>query len=602
MKRVFGLILIIPLLLGACSQDGGPTALPTDEGVVNPSVTTEARPTITVDEPQESPPGLTQESQPDLITKSKTLQLSDLTPLDYQAPQLPTERNEYFSASGGCTLCHTDMVDEAGNNVSTDEFWRSAIMANAARDPYWQASVKSQLINTPDLSDFIEDKCATCHMPMGRFSVAQEDRPGLIFEDGFLNPDNNLHTIAMEGVSCTLCHQVEARNFGEESSFSGHFLINTERPYGLRWVFGPFSVTERLAAIMQGPSGFIPKHSEHVDQSELCATCHTLYTPFVNNDGEVEGDFPEQVPYLEWYHSEFRESQSCQDCHMPLASGGVVLSITGGEPRSPFFRHLFVGGNTYMLRILRSFGENIGVTASSGQFEHKIRDTLNQLENRTAKLTIEDASISGDDLTVSVMAESQTGHKFPTAFPSRRAWLHFTVEDAQGTIIFESGGYNPDGSIIGNDNDLDAGAYESHYEMIHSPDQVQIYEAILQDTNDEVTTALLRAMGYLKDNRILPGGFDKATAGGDIAVKGAAFEDDNFVAGGDRIRYVIDLGEASGPYKVTIELLYQSIGYRWAIKLDQDNAPETQQFLKYYEATPNWPVRIAIDSIDVNGE
>ncbi|MCK7480375.1 MAG: hypothetical protein M0C28_26330 [Candidatus Moduliflexus flocculans] len=36
-----------------------------------------------------------------------------------------------------------------------------------------------------------------------------------------------------------------------------------------------------------------------------------------------------------------------------------------------------------------------------------------------------------------------------------------------------------------------------------------------------MTTVLLSASQYLKDNRILPAGFDKATAHGDIAVRGA---------------------------------------------------------------------------------
>ncbi len=29
------------------------------------------------------------------------------------------------------------------------------------------------------------------------------------------------------------------------------------------------------------------------------------------------GELPEQVPYLEWAHSEYRDSRSCQGCHMP---------------------------------------------------------------------------------------------------------------------------------------------------------------------------------------------------------------------------------------------------------------------------------------------
>ena len=74
--------------------------------------------------------------------------------------------------------------------------------------------------------------------------------------------------------------------------------------------------------------------------------------------------------------------------------------------------------------------------------------------------------------------------------------------DADGLLIFESGGWLPDGSIAGNDNDADPSQVEPHYKAIVSPGQVQIYEAILRDSEGAVTTSLLRAAGYLKDNRL----------------------------------------------------------------------------------------------------
>ena len=78
--------------------------------------------------------------------------------------------------------------------------------------------------------------------------------------------------------------------------------------------------------------------------------------------------------------------------------------------------------------------------------------------------------------------------------------------------MFESGAIEPSGLIKGNDNDADALKFEPHYTQITRPDQVQIYEAILGDLHDAVTTGLLSATGYLKDNRLLPHGFDKGRA------------------------------------------------------------------------------------------
>ena len=81
-----------------------------------------------------------------------------------------------------------------------------------------------------------------------------------------------------------------------------------------------------------------------------------------------------------------------------------------------------------------------------------------------------------------------SGHKFPTAYPSRRAWLHVTVRDSTGKLVFESGALRPDGAIVGNDNDEDAQRFEVHHDVIRSPTDVQIYEAIMVDADKRVTT------------------------------------------------------------------------------------------------------------------
>jgi hypothetical protein len=94
----------------------------------------------------------------------------------------------------------------------------------------------------------------------------------------------------------------------------------------------------------------------------------------------------------------------------------------------------------------------------------------------------------------------------------------------------------------------------------------------------------LKATGYVKDNRLLPRGFDKASAAKDIAVHGAALTDRDFAAGGDRVRYVIDIPVADGPFTVDVELNFQPIGYRWAQNLKNYDAAETRRFVSYFES------------------
>ena len=110
-----------------------------------------------------------------------------------------------------------------------------------------------------------------------------------------------------------------------------------------------------------------------------------------------------------------------------------------------------------------------------------------------------------------------------------------------------------------------------------------------------MTTGLLSAVRYLKDNRLLPHGFDKRSADRDIAVEGEAAADPNFAGGGDRVRYSVPIGNAEGPFEVEAELLYQPIGFRWAANLKNYNtSAEPRRFNGYYDSmTESTTVRLA---------
>ena len=72
-------------------------------------------------------------------------------PEPFEGQPLPTDKGAYFAGSGACASCHTNMTDESGADVSIDAFWRATMMANAARDPYWLASVRVETLGAPEL-------------------------------------------------------------------------------------------------------------------------------------------------------------------------------------------------------------------------------------------------------------------------------------------------------------------------------------------------------------------------------------------------------------------------------------------------------------------
>src|SRR5207249_5004159 len=101
--------------------------------------------------------------------------------------------------------------------------------------------------------------------------------------------------------------------------------------------------------------------------------------------------------------------------------------------------------------------------------------------------------------------------------------------------------------------------------------------------NNQVTTGLLTAVRFIKDNRLLPKGFNKAAVEQEIAPQGGAVTDSDFTGGGDKIRYSVALGDSQGPYQVEAEFWFQPISFRWANNLRPYNAMEPQRFTKYYD-------------------
>ena len=511
-----------------------------------------------------------------------------------------------FAVSGRCAPCHNTLTDAADNDVSIETAWRATMMANAARDPYFLGKVSTEVARNPHLAGTIEDMCATCHMPMGRTQAAADGSSTALLDDGFLHFDGALHAEVMDGVSCTLCHQIEDAGLGEQTSFAGKYSIDTTTESPDRVNYGPFLDPDQET--MQLTTGFTPVYGEHVTEAALCATCHTLFTPYVDGEGAVLGEFPEQTPFLEWQHSDYGngtgEDRTCQDCHMPDAQGAAVISVSpaGLEARSPFAKHHFVGGNTLMLSILDDHRAELEVAANSAGFETVTGRVLDQLQNDAADLNIVSAEVGGDALTVDLIVENKAGHKFPTGFPARRAWIHLAVADGSGMVFFESGAPEEDGSITGNDADDDLSAVEPHYEAITSEDQVQIYESVMQNSDGEITYTLLRAAAYAKDNRLLPSGFDKTTAGDDFDTTGQAFEDVDFVGGSDSIAYTVDVAGRQGPFAVTAELLYQSVAFPFVEDMRSEDSSLAERFVGYFDEADNTPTVVATAEVTVQLE
>lgn len=477
----------------------------------------------------------------------------------------------HFLGSSYCVRCHDKLN---GENVTVDlvEEWRVSIMANSFVDPLWRAKVRSETLRLPQYEAAIEEKCVRCHAPMASIEATFDDADISLFEGGFADRQNPYHALAMEGISCTLCHQITADNLGMDESFSGGFEIadntNLDRPLYAQ-------IPDPFARSMQRAVKYTPAYGKHMQGSELCATCHELMTPYVDMTTNLwaSDKFAEQTPYSEWLASIYSKpasdaAKSCQDCHLtheefvPAARAPNWL-----DPLTDFSRHTNYTVNLTMQDILQNFDQELGIDGS-GLDEAAAQGA----EYLAGAGTLEriSSTFSDNELEVTLKVHNHTGHKLPTGIPFRRVYLHFLVTDAAGVAVFESGRMLPDGSIDGVDADTDLTLFEPHHKVIDSPDKVQVYEPIMGNTEGQLTYTLLLASQYLKDNRLLPDGFDKDNAADTVQVYGDAKRDSDFLAGSDTITYQVN--KLTGDeYHVLVELRDQSMAFPFLKDLFEDN-------------------------------
>jgi len=523
------------------------------------------------------------------------------------------------NCADGCHVSDGNSMDDNGKDISPGTQWKHSVMANAFNDPYWQAAVEDEVDSFPHLAGFIEDTCTRCHAPMGR-THAHHTGADLGTDNYFRFDTAKKQDHSREGVSCTVCHQIDAGNLGTADSFSGGFsIVGDPLDANYKKIYGPYDVSVGAMRMSNVTGGHSPVEGPYVSESALCATCHTLYTPSLDPEtGTPSGNsFLEQGVYFEWQNSVYATGQpqdtQCQGCHMPEPAPGYSTAITldpGNVPndRSPYRQHTLVGGNAHLLEMLRDYRTELGIasTTTTGGFDEQIALTQNFLGSATS-VNVPALVTNGDSLEFDVEVTNNAGHKVPTAYPSRRAWLHVVVKSAGG-IIFESGKPDSRGYISTDAARLKADCmaghklegfdsslcYEPHRDVIDDESQVAIYETVLGDIHDNITHTLLQGARYLKDNRIPPSGFTNSKAAKIEAqtIPSGVAGDDNFNCVGttegcgmDTVRYQVNTKGQTGPYTVEVELLYQATQPGFVDGMHNDG-DRVNRFKVMYDAVP----------------
>ena len=493
---------------------------------------------------------------------------------------LPTGGNSLFIASGKCQKCHgydtlgIASVDPLGNDINVVDDWRATLMANSAKDPFWRAKVSHETFLYPQLSDEIETKCTSCHAPLGHFAAIHD---GL---DTYTIEDMEGDSVALDGVSCLACHQQSATGLGTQHS--GNVIFDTAKV-----AYGPF--ISPLSSPMLVATGYEPVFSPHISDAGLCASCHTLVTETLDLDGNYTGtSFVEQATYHEWLNSRYQlEDISCQDCHFKKLSKGGYTLVTEAETqvRDSFFLHETVGANTTMLKILRNNIEALDLTATAEQFDEIISATEQLLKYQSVTADLELTNRTSDTAFFSFKIENLAGHKFPSGYPSRRAFVQFIVTNDNSDTLFYSGKMDEQFNLV-NESDV-----EPHYNTINNQDQVQIYEFVMSDFNGDRTTVLGRGYSALKDNRLPPQGFSTTHAVYDTTlIFGNASTDPNFNledgvegSGSDQINFHVPLNGNNEALEVTANIFYQSMPAKWMEEMFDISEDKINFFKSLYE-------------------
>jgi len=336
----------------------------------------------------------------------------------------------------------------------------------------------------------------------------------------------------------------------------------------------------------------------------------------------------EQATYLEWLNSEFEnefnennpKAKSCQDCHMsrklrdPEAGvdKSIVTRIAAIQDttypdaenlasheellvrvrKEGYSRHNFSGLNVFLLEMFDQFDDVLGVrkhdfmTGSKNDMSNSESNFLAMAHEEVADLRVTAAVRSGV-LLADVVVKNKVGHRFPSGVGFRRAFIEFTVTmDGNGSsdprILWSSGRTDELGILVDSKgrrlpteffDEVDGKqSYQKHHEVITSPQQVQIYETLLEDHHQHrITTSFVHGCDTIKDNRLLPRGwreegpspalkgfFLKSTMPGPVAATDARYQDGS---GSDRTRYRVKLPAGIDPttLKVKATLYYQSM-------------------------------------------
>ncbi|MCC6661449.1 MAG: hypothetical protein IT437_11245 [Phycisphaerales bacterium] len=439
-----------------------------------------------------------------------TLGTLPTTLLDYFGPGTqPTEINEYMLSANDCSSCH------GGFNAVQEPFrpWAASLMGQAMRDPVFHAALA---VANAD-ADFAGDLCLRCHAPSGWVEGRSVPTDG-----------SAMSGTDLEGVTCHTCHRmvdpvyVAGQSPPDDQKILGNLTFPPDSPHSGHYIIDP-NDRRRGPFSLPGFTFHQWRKSPFHQSATMCATCHDVSNPVYTRQpggtytlnelgaahptSNVYDEFPLERTYSEWSASAFAvapinmggrfggnklEVSTCQDCHMPDATG---KACSFGEVRSDLPPHHFNGGNTWVLKAVRNLYNDGDTFLSASTVDASIARTVDMLKKAG------DLALSATAATLTARITNESGHKLPSGYPEgRRIWINVRFMNSAGALIAERGAYN---AATGELTTADTKVYEGKLGL-----DAAVSAATGVPEGESFHFVLNNV--WLKDNRIPPRGFTNA--------------------------------------------------------------------------------------------
>jgi hypothetical protein len=334
------------------------------------------------------------------------------------------------------------------------------------------------------------------------------------------------------------------------------------------------------------------------EPEHFCGTCHDVTNPLVitQTPGVDRMLHPIERTYTEWFWSDYRDEQNCEDCHRPMSFEGAHTWLL-----YPGLDDLW--GDVDQKWALPPY--NYPVNPSRQQaYMDAMQKNLQFMQQHAADIEIIDAPVTvsaGQQLTVNVKVTNKTGHKLPTGFvEGRQMWIHLKATDDGDNLIFNSGYMLPDGSLArkeyfeaaqGGTVSDPVKAMIKVYEQLVLAKGYDTFELdgynILDADKDGIVTHEEEEfhfvlMNYIeKDNRIPPRGFNKEAYQADGAfIIPYNPKDTDYPSGQhwDITPYTFTVpADIVGNLHITVRLFYQSFNREYVEFLDETDVEDTEE-------------------------